>query len=129
MIYLDNAATTWPKPRPVTGAAHEAMTRAGANPGRGAYAMAEQAGELVYRTRLRACRFFGLPETEPQRVIFTPGCTWSVNTALKGTLRRGDHVIISDLEHNAVVRPLEARSGGNAGARLRGRPRRHAPQF
>lgn len=136
MIYLDNAATTYPKPRAVTDAAHYALTRAGANPGRGAYSMAEQAGELVYRARLRVCEFFSVKEGsppgvsaadlsayQPQRVIFTPGCTWSINTVLKGTrssgdnivshigdhmiTQKGDHVIISDLEHNAVVRPLE----------------------
>lgn len=129
MIYFDNAATTYPKPKAVMAAVQNAVTAIGANPGRGAYRTAEQAGDLIYRTREHICGFFsvyekgendgnnangantadesgGKPLPAPQRVIFTPGCTWSVNCVLKGVLRPGDNVLISDLEHNAVVRPL-----------------------
>lgn len=109
MIYLDNAATTWPKPPRVLEAMREAVTRYGANPSRGGYPMAEAADRRVYEARSRAAEFFGV--SSPERLIFTPGCTWALNTAIKGLLRPGDHCVISDLEHNAVVRPLRSLEG------------------
>ncbi len=110
MIYLDNAATTYPKPDAVVNAVCRSMSEYGANPGRGGYPMAIESGDALFRCRERVGRFFGMEDRPipPERVIFTPGCTWSINTCLKGVLRRGDHVVISDLEHNAVVRPLTA---------------------
>ncbi len=104
MIYLDNAATTWPKPGSVIRAMNEAVTLYGANPGRGGYPLAEEADRRLFECRKRTADFFGL--SYPERLIFTPGCTWSINTVLHGSLRPGDHVIISDIEHNAVMRPL-----------------------
>lgn len=104
MIYFDNAATTWPKPESVLSAMRDAVTKFGANPGRGGYQMAVAADEKLYECRKIAASFFGLEKAE--RLIFTPGCTFSINTVLKGVLSPGDHVIISNLEHNAVVRPL-----------------------
>jgi len=104
MIYLDNAATTRPKPPGVLRAMTEAVTRYGANPGRGGYSLAELTDRRLYDCRKRAAEFFGLGQ--PEQLIYTPGCTWSINTVLRGCLRPGDHVIISDIEHNAVVRPL-----------------------
>ena len=106
MIYLDNSATTYPKPPAVLRAMTDAVTRYGANPGRGGYSLAEAADRKLYECRSKAADFFGLEQ--PERLVFTPGCTWSINTVLSGCLRSGDHVIISDLEHNAVVRPLHA---------------------
>ncbi|MBQ9903097.1 MAG: aminotransferase class V-fold PLP-dependent enzyme [Clostridia bacterium] len=106
MIYLDNAATTWPKPRGTGAAVAEVLSSRGANPGRGSYRMAELSSELVYRCRCRAAEFFGAKA--PERVIFTPSCTHSINYVLKGLLSAGDHVIISDMEHNAVSRPVMA---------------------
>ncbi|MBE6753020.1 MAG: aminotransferase class V-fold PLP-dependent enzyme [Ruminococcaceae bacterium] len=105
-IYLDNAATTWPKPMGVARALEESLELYGANPGRSSYTMAEDTLLKVLHCRSAVGNFFGL--AEPERVVFTPGCTWSINTVLKGCLRRGDHVVISDMEHNAVVRPLHA---------------------
>jgi len=105
MIYFDNAATTRPKPPAVLRAMEEAVTLYGANPGRGGYPLAEAADRRLYECRSRAAEFFGLEQ--PERMIYTPGCTYSINMVLKGCLRPGDHVIISDLEHNAVLRPLE----------------------
>lgn len=113
MIYFDNAATTWPKPPGVLAAAKEAVVRFGANPGRGGYPLAEAADRRLYGCRERAAALFGLEE--PERLIYTPGCTWSINTVLMGCLRPGDHVIISDLEHNAVVRPLHFLEGKGVG--------------
>ncbi|MCL2486219.1 MAG: aminotransferase class V-fold PLP-dependent enzyme [Oscillospiraceae bacterium] len=106
MIYLDNAATTSPKPQPVIRAAGRAMAGLSANPGRSGHRLAAAAADAVYAARKTAAEFFGV--TSPENVIFTPGCTYSVNQVLKGALRPGDHVIISDMEHNAVVRPLFA---------------------
>lgn len=104
-IYFDNAATTWPKPPEVMRALSESVCVFGANPGRGSYEMANDTAMRVFECRKRAADFFGI--AEPERVIFTPGCTWSINTVLKGYLCPGDHIVISDLEHNAVVRPIE----------------------
>ena len=104
MIYLDNAATTWPKPRGTAAAIAEVLSFRGANPGRGSYRMAELSSETVYKCRCRAAAFFGA--SAPENVIFTPSCTHSINYVLKGVLSAGDHVILSDMEHNAVTRPI-----------------------
>ena len=104
MIYLDNAATTWPKPRGTAAAIADVLYSRGANPGRGSYRMAELSSEVVYRCRCHAAEFFGAKA--PENVIFTPSCTHSINYVLKGVLSPGDHVIISDMEHNAVTRPV-----------------------
>ena len=104
MIYLDNAATTWPKPRGTAAAIADVLYNRGANPGRGSYRMAELSSEAVYRCREHAADFFGADS--PQNVIFTPSCTHSINYVLKGVLSAGDHIIISDMEHNAVTRPV-----------------------
>jgi len=106
MIYLDNAATTFPKP-PAVGAAMLACMRcAGGNPGRGSHTAALRAAEVVYSCRFRAADFFGV--SDPGRVIFTMNTTYALNMALKSVLRPGDHVISGDMEHNATVRPLTA---------------------
>ena len=104
MIYLDNAATTWPKLRGTAAAIAEVLSFRGANPGRGSYRMAELSSETVYKCRCRAAAFFGA--AAPENVIFTPSCTHSINYVLKGVLSAGDHVILSDMEHNAVTRPI-----------------------
>ena len=105
MIYLDNAATTFPKPDSVINAMVYAQKFVGANAGRGGHAMTMRAGEMVYSAREKAASMFG---ADSERVIFTNNCTMSLNTAIKGTLRKGDHVIISCLEHNSVLRPVHA---------------------
>lgn len=108
MIYFDNAATTYPKPAPVREAMREALSRYGANPGRGGHAMGLAASEQVYRCRETAARFFHLDD--PAGVIFTQNCTMSLNMAIKGILAGGGRAVVSDLEHNAVMRPLHALS-------------------
>ena len=103
MIYLDNAATTAPKPAAVQRAVAMALRDLSANPGRAGHGAAMAGAELLYRTREKAARFFGC--TQPEQVVFTPGCTASANMVLKGVLFPGDHLVISSLEHNAVSRP------------------------
>jgi cysteine desulfurase family protein len=106
MIYLDNAATTFPKPEAVYQAADKAARECGGNPGRGAYALSRSAAGIVDGARLKIARLFNIPDYN--RVIFSLNCTDALNLALKGALRAGGHVLISSLEHNSVVRPLEA---------------------
>ena len=106
MIYLDNSATTYPKPQGVRQAVQRAFTDFGANPGRSGYGMCLRTTQAVYQVRQQAAEFFGAPG--PECVLFQPSCTQALNVVLKGFLKPGDHVVITDLEHNAVTRPLEA---------------------
>ena len=108
MIYLDNSATTYPKPPQVRQAVARALGELGANPGRGGYPMSQRTAQAVYRCRSLAAEFFGAPG--PECVVFQPSCTQALNLVLKGSLKQGDHVVVSDLEHNAVMRPLTALS-------------------
>lgn len=101
LIYLDNAATTWPKPSSVPSAVNRAIHRYGANPGRSGHKMASDTARQIYRCREKAADLF---RCQPEQVIFTLNCTHAINTALYGLIRQGDHVLISDLEHNAVAR-------------------------
>lgn len=105
MIYLDNAATTFPKPECVINAMVYAQKFVGANAGRGGHRMTMRAGEMVYSARQTAADMFNC---DSERVIFTGNCTSALNTAIKGTAQKGDHVIISNLEHNSVLRPVHA---------------------
>jgi cysteine desulfurase family protein len=106
MIYLDNAATTYPKPREVRAAVTDALTRYGANPGRAGHNLAMASSEEIFRCRSDAAEFFNAPG--PECVAFTLNCTHALNYVMKGLLKPGDHVVISCLEHNAVIRPLYA---------------------
>lgn len=103
MLYFDNAATTWPKPAEVKNAVLSAMLYYGANPGRSGHKMAMETAERVFECRERAAALFGC--SEPENVVFTKNCTESLNIALKSAAA-GGHCIISDLEHNSVLRPL-----------------------
>ena len=105
MIYLDNAATTYPKPHIVQAAVSNAMGR-GANPGRSGHKLSAEAAETVYRCRSALADFFGCDS--PECVAFTLNCTYAINMVLKGLLKKGDHVVCSNLEHNSVMRPLKA---------------------
>ena len=96
MIYLDNAATTYPKPKAVQEAVAEAMRLFGANPGRGGYRMAMDTAAAVYTCRKNAAEFFDAGE--PEHVMFLASCTEAINVVLKGLLQSGDHVVVSDLE-------------------------------
>ena len=111
LIYFDNAATSYPKPRSVIEETVRCMTDYGGNAGRGTHALALAAAEKIYECRTLAAKHFGVDD--PARVIFSFNTTYALNTVLKGLLREGDRVLLSDLEHNAVLRPLAAleRSG------------------
>ncbi len=110
MIFLDNAAGTWPKPPEVGRAMAEALECYGANPGRGSYEMTCRTAEMVDRVRQRLAALINAPDH--RRVVFTAGATMSLNMALYGFLQAGDHVIYSGMEHNAVFRPLHALACG-----------------
>ncbi len=104
IIYLDNAATTFPKPQSVYDEVIYCMRECGGNSGRGAHSLSLAAAKKIFDCRGALADFFGVSELE--RVIFTLNTTQSLNMAIKGLLKKGDHVIISDLEHNAVYRPI-----------------------
>jgi len=111
VIYLDNAATSFPKPESVYLALDKFARESLANPGRSGHRMALGAERALENARHRLNRFFN--GRDPNRFIFTLNCTDALNIAMKGVLNPGDHAITSDLEHNSVSRPLEAmaRSG------------------
>lgn len=110
IIYLDNAATTWPKPKAVAGAVQKALVAYGANPGRSGHSMSLATSAAIFECRESVAEFFGLEN--PAGVVFVQNCTLALNIVLKGILQGGGRVIVSDLEHNAVMRPLTALSGG-----------------
>lgn len=105
MIYLDNAATSYPKPQQVYRRWTDVMRTYGANPGRGGYEFAAATSQAVYGSRAACAELFG---AEPENTAFTLNCTHALNTAIKGLGRKGVHYVISDLEHNAVLRPVHA---------------------
>ena len=105
-IYLDQAATSFPKAPGTVDAVYRYMTECGCSVSRGGYAGAYSAEELVYDTRVLLCRLFGCDERDSKKVVFTKNVTESLNILLKGLLRPGDHVLVSSMEHNAVMRPL-----------------------
>lgn len=102
-IYLDNASTTFPKPQAVADAVYQYITHAGTNISRGTCAASSE--DLVFATRELLCRFFGSEDSK--NVVFTKNITESLNIIIKGLLHRGDHVLVSAMEHNAVMRPLQ----------------------
>ena len=104
MIYFDNAATSGHKPQSVINAVNYTLKNLSANPGRSGHKLSLAASDLVYKTRKKTADFFGADG--PEQVVFTSNCTQSLNYVIKGVLNKGDHVVISNLEHNAVMRPL-----------------------
>jgi cysteine desulfurase/selenocysteine lyase len=106
MIYLDNAATSWPKPEIVYETLANFLRTAGANPGRGNHVMASRAAATIDETRLRLARLLGV--ADPRRVIFASNATDALNMAIKGILKPGDHAVTTAMEHNSVRRPLHA---------------------
>ena len=105
MIYLDNDATTYPKPKSVIKTVKKSMRRFGANPGRSGYKMAVDTAEAVYNSREALKDFFGAQGAE--NIVFTQNCTAALNTCIKGLAEKGGNFVCSSLEHNAVIRPLE----------------------
>ena len=106
MIYLDYAATSWPKPPEVLRAMADFLEQAGGNPGRSGHRLSVAAGRMVYDAREAVADLFRA--ADPQRVILTANATHAINLALRGYLRSGDRVVTTGVEHNAVMRPLRA---------------------
>ena len=105
MTYFDNAATTFPKPEVVYRKIMEAMEGYGANPGRSGHKLALKMNRGIYDTRLSLSQLFNIEN--PMNLIFTFNCTESLNLAIKGLLKPGDHVITTSMEHNSVLRPIK----------------------
>ena len=103
-IYLDNASTTFPKAPNVANAMSDYLTNYGININRGSYALAYDVEDIIYTTRQRLNNVFN--SHDPSHVIFTQNVTMSLNMVIKGLLKSGDHVLVSTMEHNAVMRPL-----------------------
>jgi len=104
MIYLDNAATSYPKPKEVSQAMLYFLEKVGASPGRSGHRLSIESGRLLYQTRESLAELFNV--TDPLRIIFTLNVTEAINLVLKGLLRLGDQIITSSMEHNSVMRPL-----------------------
>lgn len=104
MIYLDNGATTFPKPKVVTDKIMECYLGYAGNPGRSGHKLAMKMDLEIYETREKICKLIN--GTEVLNVIFTFNATDSLNLAIKGVLEEGDHVITTSMEHNSVLRPL-----------------------
>ncbi len=111
MVYLDNAATSFPKPQPVIDAVVDCLKTKGANPGRGAHQIAMAASRVIFEAREALARLFNVDDSS--NIIFTLNATDSFNLGIKGLLRPGDHAITTSMEHNSVSRPLNvlARQG------------------
>ncbi len=103
-VYLDQASTTYPKPEVTARAVYEYMTGNGSNINRGCYEQAYETEEVILETRELLCQLFDGPDCK--NVVFTKNVTESLNIVLKGFLKPGDHVLVSSMEHNAVMRPL-----------------------
>lgn len=104
MVYLDNAATFYPKAPGVASAMADYVEKVGATINRSSYASAQEAGLVTLSLRERLCRLFNHPD--PTHAVLTPGATAGLNMVIKGLLRPGDHCLVSSMEHNAVMRPL-----------------------
>lgn len=106
MIYLDNAATTFPKPPAVWEAMEDVIKNKGANPGRSGHRLSVEAGRILWEAREMLYSFIGAEE--PEEIILTSNATEALNLAIKGCLKPGDHCIITSMEHNSVARPVHA---------------------
>src|SRR5690554_6711756 len=106
IIYMDSGATSFPKAPEVAESMYNYLTHIGVNVNRGAYSNSFEAENVVYETRELLCTLFGF--NKPENVIFTKNITESLNVLIKGLFKSGDHVVVSSMEHNAVMRPLSA---------------------
>lgn len=106
VTYFDNAATAWPKPESVYTFMTEFYRNTGVNPGRSGFDMAIEAGNILENLRKRMTKFFGGDEDTPERLCFGYNATDALNNLIQGLLTTGDHVITTNLEHNAVIRPI-----------------------
>lgn len=106
MIYLDNAATTFPKPKEVYCAVLDCMETYGANPGRAGHKLAMRAGREIYECRENIAKLLNV--SNPMNIVFTHNATDSLNLAIKGVVKPGDHIITTSIEHNSVIRPIKS---------------------
>ena len=106
LIYLDNAATSWPKPNNVYEYMVDFYRQCGVNPGRSGFDKAIEAGNILEDLRARLTRFFGGDEITPERLCFSYNATDALNLIIQGLLGEGDHVVSTNLEHNSVIRPI-----------------------
>jgi len=109
LIYLDNAATSFPKPPEVVSAMTYYMTEVGANPGRAGHDRAVEADQIIKNTRKSLAELFNI--ADPSRIVFSMNVTEALNTVINGFLKEGDHVITTSMEHNSVLRPLRHLEG------------------
>lgn len=105
MIYLDNAATTFPKPRVMLAEMNQCISQYCGNPGRSGHDMSMKTGEMVFRARREIAGLFGIEDAS--RVVFTSNTTEALNLAIRGILEPGDHAVTTYMEHNSVLRPLK----------------------
>ena len=114
LIYLDNAATSWPKPDSVYDFMVRFYRECGVNPGRSGFDKAIEAGNIVHNLRERLTKFFGGDTDFPERLCYSYNATDALNLILQGSLNHGDHVVTTTLEHNSVIRPINhlVRDGG-----------------
>ena len=105
-LYLDNAATSFPKPNSVLKETFDFIKTLGGNPGRSGHRLSVLAGERVYLTREKVAAFLDL--SSPERVVFTPGATFALNLVIKTSVKHGSHLLISDMEHNSVLRTVHS---------------------
>lgn len=106
MIYLDNAATTFPKPKEVYCAVLDCMETYGANPGRAGHKLAMRAGREIYECRENIAKLLNV--SNPMNIVFTHNATDSLNLSIKGVVKPGDHIITTSIEHNSVIRPIKS---------------------
>ncbi|MBQ3118233.1 MAG: aminotransferase class V-fold PLP-dependent enzyme [Clostridia bacterium] len=106
MIYLDNAATSFIKPEGVVKAVCETTYKNSANAGRGGYSAAIKSSEILYETREKLARVFGI--NNPERIVFCKNTTEALNFGIKGVMHKGGHIITTSMEHNSVIRPIKA---------------------
>ena len=104
IVYFDNAATSWPKPKRVVEAVKNFLETSCANPGRSGHRMSVEAARVLFEAREKLAKLFNAPD--PLRIIFTKNATEALNIVFFGLLREGDHVITTSMEHNSVIRPL-----------------------
>ncbi|TFG59376.1 MAG: aminotransferase class V-fold PLP-dependent enzyme [Spirochaetales bacterium] len=109
MHYFDNAATSFPKPKSVIQAMEQYFLNCGANPGRSGHRLAVEAGRMIMKTREMLAELFNIRDSS--HLVFTGNATEGLNTVFNGLLKKGDHVVTSSMEHNSVLRPLNALKG------------------
>ena len=105
MIYLDNAATTFPKPASVSEEMSRCIMKYCGNPGRSAHKLSQRSSEKIYECRLLLAEMFN---AEAENVVFTYNTTYALNIAIKALIKDKSHILISDIEHNSVLRPVHA---------------------